>query len=57
MPSDHYGGRGRNIIYNWRVKNGKNEVFSNPNRGNCVQWIRDHQKEYTKKLRLIPPNT
>lgn len=56
MPTSRRGGRGRSAIYNWRVKAGNREVFSNPQKGNCAQWIRDNQASYPVKLRLIPPN-
>lgn len=57
MPSDTIGGRGRSAIYNWRVKAGNKEVFSDPVKSKCSQYIRDHGgKQNGKKLRLIPPN-
>jgi hypothetical protein len=59
MPSDRKGGRGRSEIYNWRVKCGNKEVFSNPVKFNCRNFIKenkDNKKEYPQKLRLIPPN-
>lgn len=57
MPSDVRGGRGRSAIYNWRVKAGSREVFSDAVKSKCAQFIRDHGgKVDGKKLRLIPPN-
>jgi hypothetical protein len=56
MPSDRRGGRGRGSIVNWRVKCGKKEVFSKPMKVDCTTFIRENQKKYDKKLRLIPPN-
>ena len=57
MPSDVRGGRGRSAIYNWRVKAGKREVFSDPVKSVCATWIRDHGGKHNgHKLRLIPPN-
>ena len=56
MPSDMRGGRGRSAIYNWRVKCGNREVFSRPVKMDCKIFIRDHQKEYPQKLKLISPN-
>lgn len=56
MPSDIHGGRGRSAIYNWRVKAGNREVFSDPVKNKCSQFIRDNEKVSGKKLRLIPPN-
>jgi hypothetical protein len=50
------GGRGRSAIYNWRVKAGKKEVFSKPTKFECKIFIKEHQKDYHDKLRLIPPN-
>jgi hypothetical protein len=56
MPSDKKGGRGRSAIYNWRVKCGNKEVFSDPVKFKCAIFIREHQKDYDRKLRLISPN-
>lgn len=56
MPSNMIGGRGRSAIYNWRVKAGKKEVFSKPTKFECKIFIKEHQKDYHDKLRLIPPN-
>ncbi len=57
MPSDTKGGRGRSAIVDWRVKAGKKEVFSDPKKATCEQWIRDHGgKKDGVKLRLIAPN-
>jgi len=57
MPSDKKSRtRGRTAIYNWRVKCGKKEVFSDPQKGNCAQWMRDNAERFTGKLCLIPPN-
>ena len=57
MPSDKMGGRGRNAIYNWRVKAGNQEVYSDPVKSKCKQFIRENDgKMDGKKLRLIPPN-
>lgn len=56
MPSDLKGGRGRGGIYNWRVKCGNKEVYSDPVKFKCEIWIRDNKKQYDKKLRLIQPN-
>jgi len=51
------GGRGRNAIYNWRVKAGNKEVYSDPVKSKCKQFIRENDgKMDGKKLRLIPPN-
>jgi hypothetical protein len=57
MPSPKFGGRGRSSIPSWRVKEGKKsgELFAGK-KGECEQWIRDHQKEYKVKLRAVPPN-
>ena len=57
MPSDVKGGRGRSAIYNWRVKAGNREVFSDPVKGKCKDFIRENKgKKDGVKLRLIPPN-
>ena len=57
MPSDIHGSRGCSVIYNWRVKAGKKEVFSFPTKMKCSEFIRDNGgKMDGKKLRLIPPN-
>jgi hypothetical protein len=56
MPSDLKGGRGRSAIYNWRVKCGPKEVYSNPVKFQCKIWIKENQKLYDKKLKLISPN-
>lgn len=57
MPSDTMGGRGRSAIYNWRVKVGNKEVYSDPVKNKCEQFIRDNNGKLNgKKLRLISPN-
>jgi hypothetical protein len=57
MPSDKHGGRGRSAIYNWRVKAGNKEVFSDPVKSKCAEFIRKNDGKYDgKKCRLIPPN-
>jgi hypothetical protein len=56
MPSDKHGGRGRSAIYNWRVKCGKREVYSDPVKFSCTTWIRENQKNYPQKLKLVKPN-
>ena len=58
MPSDKMGGRGRSAIYNWRVLAGKKEVFSDPFKRKCTQYIRDNDGKDKDgvKLRLISPN-
>jgi hypothetical protein len=57
MPSDVHGGRGRSAIYNWRVKAGNKEVFSDPVKLKCEQFIRENGgKVNGKKCRLIQPN-
>lgn len=56
MPSDVKGGRGRSAIVNYRVKHGNKEVFSDPVKFACTIFIKEHQKDYDKKLKLIPPN-
>lgn len=56
MPSDKRGGRGRSAIYNWRVKAGNKEVFSDPVKFKCKTWIKLNQLYYKPKLRLIEPN-
>jgi hypothetical protein len=52
------GGRGRAAIYDWRVKAGNKEVFSDPVKKKCREYIKDHggKDETGVKLRLIPPN-
>lgn len=56
MPSDKHHGRGRSAIYNWRVKAGKKDVFSDGKKMNCEIFIKEHKSEYKVKLRLVPPN-
>jgi hypothetical protein len=56
MPSDLRGGRGRSAIYNWRVKCGNREVFSDPLKFQCEIFIKENQSRYPKKLKLIRPN-
>jgi len=57
MPSDKHGSRGRSAIYNWRVKTGNREVFSNSVKMKCEQFIRENNGKYNGcKCRLIPPN-
>ena len=56
MPSDRRGGRGRSAIYNWRVKRGNKEVYSDPVKQQCRIWIKENQKLYDQKLKLISPN-
>lgn len=56
MPSDQKRGGRRTAIYNWRVKAGKKDVFSDEKKLKCEIFIRENQHEYTKKLRLVPPN-
>ena len=53
MPSDKRGGRGRCGVYNWRVKEGKKEVFSNPTKFACKTFINENKD---RKLKLVPPN-
>ncbi len=57
MPSPRRKGGRRTEIGHWRVKVGKKagEVFSG-SEGDCRQWVRDHQKDYPTKLRVVPPN-
>lgn len=57
MPSPRRKGGRRTEIHLWRVKVGKKagEVFSG-SEGDCRQWVRDNQKDYSVKLRVIPPN-
>jgi hypothetical protein len=50
MPSDLRGGRGRSAIYNWRVKCGNKEVYSDLVKFSCKIWIKENQKHYDKKL-------
>lgn len=56
MPSDMRGGRGRSAIVNYRVKHGKKDVFSDATKFKCTIFIKEHQKEYPQKLKLVPPN-
>lgn len=57
MPSDRMGSRGREAIYNWRVKAGKKEVFSDAVKHKCVEFVRANGGKLNGfKLRLIPPN-
>lgn len=57
MPGSRTHSWGRGAIYNWRVKAGKKEVFSDPKKQNCKQYIMDHKgKLEGVKLRLIEPN-
>ena len=56
MPSDRMGGRGRGSIYNWRVKCGKKEIYSNPVKFACKIFIKENQKNYPQKLKLVSPN-
>jgi hypothetical protein len=57
MPTSRTGGRGRGAIYNWRVKAGNREVFSDPVKFKCEQFMRSNGGKLDgKKLRLIPPN-
>jgi hypothetical protein len=56
MPSDIRGGRGRSAIYNWRVKCGKKEVFSDPVKIVCSTFVRENKKKFNQKLKLVPPN-
>jgi hypothetical protein len=56
MPSDIRGGRGRSAIVNYRVKCGKKDLFDNQQKFVCIIWIKEHQREYNKKLRIVPPN-
>jgi len=56
MPSDMKGGRGRSAIVNWRVKCGNKDVFSDQTKFKCTIFIREHQKDFDKKLRLVCPN-
>lgn len=53
MPSDKRGGRGRSAIYNWRVKEGNKEVFSDPTKFSCMIYIK---KNKPRKFKLVPPN-
>jgi hypothetical protein len=57
MPSPRRKAGRRTEINVWRVKVGKKagEVFSG-SEGDCRQWVREHQKDYRVKLRVIPPN-
>ena len=59
MPSDSHGASGRrHSIVNWRVLEGRREVFSDYQKLQCEIYIRDHKGkgERGEKLRLIPPN-
>ena len=56
MPSDIRGGRGKSAIYNWRVKAGKKEVYSDPTKFKCKIFIKENQKNFYDKLKLIEPN-
>ena len=56
MPSDLRGGRGRSAIYNWRVKCGNKEVYSDPLKFQCEIFIKENKSRYPKKLKLIRPN-
>lgn len=57
MPSARRGGRGRSSIPDWRVKAGNREVFADPVKMKCEQWIRNHGGKLDgQKLRLVPPN-
>lgn len=57
MPSPKMGGRGRSAIPGWRVKAGKREVFADPVKFKCEQFIREHDGKLDGvKLKLIPPN-
>ncbi len=39
----------------WRVKDGNRDVFSGT-KSTCAAWIREHQAEYTTRLRLVAPH-
>lgn len=42
----------------WRVKDGKRDVYvSKLGKTDCENWIRDHEGEFRKSLRLMPPVT
>jgi hypothetical protein len=62
MKGDRRGGRGRSAIAAWRVKAGNKEVFIDPVKSKCEQFIRDNDGKGEDKtgriiqLRLIPPN-
>jgi len=56
MPSDIKGGRGRSAIYNYRVKCGNKDVYSHHQKFNCRNWIKENQKLFPQKLKLINPN-
>lgn len=57
MPGSRSHSRGRGAIYNWRVKAGNREVFSDPVKSRAATWIREHGGKLDGvKLRLIPPN-
>lgn len=57
MPSPRRKAGRRTEIHEWRVKAGRKrgEEFAG-SKADCVQWIRDHQKDYAVKLRVVPPN-
>lgn len=59
MPSPLKCGRGRSSIPKYRVKEGrkKGEVYSSFKKIDCEEFIREHQKEYRERLRLIEPNS
>ena len=50
------GGRGRGAIVNWRVKCGKKDVFSDYVKMNCRIFIKENQKNFKQKLKLVAPN-
>jgi hypothetical protein len=56
MPSDMKGGRGRSAIVNYRVKAGNKDVYSHQTKFKCKIFIKENQKDYKEKLKLIPPN-
>lgn len=57
MPGPRMGGRGRSAIYDWRVKAGKRQVYSNPVKMKCKEFIRDNGGKLNGlRLKLIPPN-
>ena len=39
----------------WRVKDGNRTLYSGT-KSACNAWIREHQHEYTTRLRLIAPH-
>jgi hypothetical protein len=56
MPSDiRHGGR-RGSICDYRVKCGKKDIFRDAVKYKCTIFIKENQKNYDKKLRLVPPN-